>query len=123
MNVPENGSRYDMFSLPSRSEKKEPKCRITIGEVSFVEGPPKQIEINDVENLGDADCIMKNNVLIRSSTTPSWSEVPVVWDPALLPPGAISKVAFYYEWTSGTTYFTKVITEKGLETMAYGKAP
>ena len=112
-----------MFSLPSRSEKKEPKCRITIGEVSFVEGPPKQIEINDVENLGTADCIMKNNVSIRSSTTPSWSEVPVVWDPALLPPGVISKVAFNYEWTSGTTYFTKVITEKGLETMAYGKAP
>jgi len=112
-----------MFSLPSRSEKKEPKCRITIGEVSFIEGPPKQIEIGDVENLGNADCIMKSNVSIRPSTSPSWSEVPVVWDPALLPPGAISKVTFNYEWTSGTTYFTKVITEKGLETIAYGKAP
>jgi hypothetical protein len=41
----------------------------------------------------------------------------------LLPPGAISKATFNYEWTSGTTYFTKVITEKGLETIAYGKAP
>jgi hypothetical protein len=112
-----------MFSLPSRSGKKEPKCRITIGEVSFIEGPPKQIEIGDVENLGNADCIMKSNVSIRPSTSPSWSEVSVVWDPALLPPGAISKATFNYEWTSGTTYFTKVITEKGLETIAYGKAP
>ena len=112
-----------MFSLPSRPEKKEPECRIVIGEVSFIEGPHKKIEISDVENLGDADCIIKGNVSVRPSTSPTWSEVPVVWDPALLPPGAISKAAFDYEWAGGTTYFIKVLTEKGSETMAYGKAP
>lgn len=112
-----------MFSLPRRSEKKEPKCRIVIGEISFIEGPPKKIEISDVENLGDADCTMKGNISIRPSTSPSWSEVPVVWDPALLSPGDISKVTFNYEWASGTTYFIKVLTEKEPETTAYGKAP
>jgi hypothetical protein len=112
-----------VFSLPSSSEKKEPKCRITIGEISFIAGSPKQIEVKDVENLGDADCIMKSSISVRPSTSPSWTEVPAVWDLALLPPGGISKVTFNYEWTSGTTYFLKVITEKGLETMAYGKAP
>ena len=111
-----------MFSLPSRPEEKEPKCQIRIGEVSFIEGPPKQIEI-EIENFGDADCAMKGNVSIRPSTSPSWTEVPVVWSPALLPPGGTSKIAFNYEWASGATYFTKVVTEKGLETMAYGKAP
>lgn len=112
-----------MFSLPSRSEKKEPKCRVTIGEVSFIDGPPKQIEVSDVENLGDANCIMKGNVSIRPSTSPSWNEVPVVWNPASLPPGGATKIIFDYEWASGTTYFVKVITEKGQETMVYGKAP
>jgi len=112
-----------MFSLPSRSEKKEPQCRITIGEVIFIAGPPKQIEVRDIENLGDADCVMIGNVSIRPSTSPGWTEVQVVWNPASLPPGGASKVNFNYEWTSGTTYFIKVVTEKGLETMAYGKAP
>ncbi len=112
-----------MFSLPSRSEKKEPKCRITIGEVGFIKGPPKQIEVSDVENLGDANCVMKANVAVRPSTSPDWNEVPVVWNPASLPPGGVSKVTFDYEWTSGTTFFIKVVTEKGLETMVYGKAP
>jgi len=112
-----------MFSLPSRPEKKEPKCRITIGEMSFIAGPPKQIEVRDIENLGDADCVMKGNVSIRPSTSPNWTEIPVVWNPPSLPPGGASKVAFNYEWASGTTYFLKVVTEKGLETMAYGKAP
>ena len=112
-----------MFSLPSRSEKKEPKCRGMVGEVSFIEGPPRQIEVSDVENLGDADCVMKGNVSIRPSTSPSWNEVPVVWNPASLPPGGITKIAFNYEWTGGTTYFIKVMTEKEQETMVYGKAP
>jgi hypothetical protein len=112
-----------MFSLPSRSEKKEPKCRIVIGKINFILGPPKQIEVTEVENLGDADCIMKKTISVRPSTNPSWTEVRAVWDPALLPPGGLSKVTFNYEWTSGTTYFIKVVTEKGLETMAYGKAP
>ena len=112
-----------MFSLPSRSEKKEPECRITVGEVSFTAGPPKQIEVSDVENLGDADCVLKDSVFIRPSTSPSWKEVPVVWNPASLPPGGATKITFDYEWASGTTYFIKVITEKGKETMVYGKAP
>jgi hypothetical protein len=110
-----------VFSLPSRSEKKEPKCEIRIGEVSFIEGPPRQIEI-DVENFGDADCAIKSNLPIRPSTSPGWTEVPVVWKPASLPPGGTSKTAFNYEWVGGTTYFIKVITENGKETMAYGKA-
>ena len=112
-----------MFSLPRRPEKKEPKCRITIGEVNFIEGPPKQIEIGDVENIGDADCVMKDIVSIRPLPGPSWTEVPVVWNPASLLPSGISKTTFKYEWTSGAAYFIKVITEKGLETMKYGKAP
>jgi hypothetical protein len=112
-----------MFSLPDRPEKKEPKCRITINEIKLIEGPPKQIEVRDVENLGNADCIMKDIVSIRPSTSPSWTEVPVVWNPPSLPPGSITNIIFNYEWTSGATYFIKVITEKGLETMKTGKAP
>jgi hypothetical protein len=112
-----------MFSLPSRSEKKESKCKITISEVKLIEGPPKQIAVRDVENLGDADCIMKGIVSVRLSTTSSWIEVPVVWNPVSLPPGGITNITFMYEWTSGATYFIKVITEKGLETMKCEKAP
>ena len=112
-----------MFSLPSRPEKREPKCRIMIGEVHLIEGPPKQIEIRDVENLGNAECVMKNIVSIRFSTSSSWTAVPVVWNPASLPPGGITNLTFHYEWISEATYFIKVITESGLETMESGKAP
>lgn len=76
-----------------------------------------------IENLGNADCSMKEIISIRPSTSPDWTEISVIWEPLLLRPGDISKITFKYEWAKGLTYFIKVLTEKGLETMAYGKAP
>jgi len=41
----------------------------------------------------------------------------------MVSPGSVSKVTFNYEWTSGETYFFKVLTEEGQEKMASQKAP
>jgi len=110
-----------MFRLPER--KKKPKCNITIGGVTFVPGQPKQIEINEVENFGRADCTLKNKLHIRPSTRTSWNEISVFWNPKMVSPGSVSKVTFNYEWTSGETYFFKVLTEEGQEKIASQKAP
>jgi hypothetical protein len=112
-----------MFSLPGIDEKKEPKCQIKVGGLNFIEGPPKQIELHEIENLGDAECVMKNSVFVRPSTTPAWTEIPVIWNPVAIRSGSITKIKFNFDWTSGTTFFMKIVTEKGIETMAYGKAP
>jgi len=110
-----------MFRLPD--SKKKPKCNITIGEVTFVPGQPRQIEINEVENFGRADCTLKNELRIRPSTRTSWNEISVLWNPKMVSPGSASRVVFNYEWTSGETYFFKVLTEEGQEKMASQKAP
>ena len=110
-----------MFRLPD--SKKKPKFDITIGGVTFVPGQPKQIEINEVENFGRAGYTLKNELHIRLSTRTSWNEISVVWNPNRVSPGSVSKVTFNYEWTSGETYFFKVLTEDGQEKMVSQKAP
>ena len=105
-----------MFSLPKRP-------KILIGGLNFIPGPPKQIEVCEVENLGRVDTTFKSKVCIRPSTNPTWTDLTAVWDPVVLAPGSFSKATFSYEWTSGETYFVKVATEEGVENTAHGKAP
>lgn len=114
-----------MYSLPRRSRrqiKRKPECQITIEKVSFIRGPPKQIEVA-IENSGDADCAMKGNVSIKLLAGLRESEVAVVWKPISLPPDGASKTAFSYEWTNGAIYIVEVTTEEGKENWACEKAP
>ncbi|MEM2522291.1 MAG: hypothetical protein QXW82_03950 [Candidatus Bathyarchaeia archaeon] len=90
--------------------------------MKFIKGPPKQMEIT-VKNDGDASCGIKNIVRIKPSSCQSWTDVQVTWDLATLPPKENSKTCFVYNWTSGRSYFIKVITEEEFEALALEQAP
>lgn len=106
-----------MIAMPSRpSGIKEAKCELLIDKVRFIKGLPRQIEVT-IRNDGDANCNIKNCILIKPTSSPNWTEVQVAWTMKVLPPGGVSKTIFSYEWTSGTSYFLKVLTEEELEAL------
>ena len=113
-----------MYSLPDRPRKsidRTPECQLMINEVIYVNGPPKQIEV-EIENEGDNVCSLKNKVLMKPQMGAEWKHITVSWNPDSVAPNGSSKTNFVSEWKIGETYILKVQSNKG-DIWATQKAP